>query len=466
MPFELLSSSPTVRKEAARQLIAFVGVNTALLTFLKASGAADVELDPRSADFGQIRVGDRRYDPWGGYRPIANLIARLATQEKKSTRTGEIYNVKALDVISDFFRDKLDPATSVTINAIHGSDVTGAPYDVKKAAGDLLAPLFLQDLWQDVKENGLSAAPAAIPGLFGIGQTNYQPTAADKLVRSEYPGVENYSRLSRPQQAEFKARHPDIAEQMSKDIIAKGGDRAALEQMKVDFRTAQIQDDQKVLGHEIDWEQWSDNKGHRADQIAGAGSIVYGNQPIVKPKDAYERWLNQVREQRGSDGVMTRDDWDKVDAWVASLPEADQKNITDQTGLYGTQLEKDRRDVAKRLDDAGYFDIRDTVWSKIAQRIDGMSQYKSVDDFEKDASKQLRDRLAQRGITGVQADIIVNDIVSQLPPVKLWSAVSNDVEQAWIIQNRTLAADAVRYGYTNMDTLRNVEKLAVMGGAR
>jgi hypothetical protein len=36
-----------------------------------------IETDPRSSDFGKLKVGDLRYDPWGGYIPLITLYARV-----------------------------------------------------------------------------------------------------------------------------------------------------------------------------------------------------------------------------------------------------------------------------------------------------------------------------------------------------------------------------------------------------
>ncbi|MHA2063427.1 MAG: hypothetical protein ACXABY_03500, partial [Candidatus Thorarchaeota archaeon] len=54
----LFSSSPTVRKMAIKDILAFVGVNTTMASLLHMSGLATVELDPRSADFAKIKIGN------------------------------------------------------------------------------------------------------------------------------------------------------------------------------------------------------------------------------------------------------------------------------------------------------------------------------------------------------------------------------------------------------------------------
>jgi hypothetical protein len=49
-----------------------------------------IETDPRSSDFGKLKVGDLRYDPWGGYIPLITLYARVAKEEVKKS-DGTIY---------------------------------------------------------------------------------------------------------------------------------------------------------------------------------------------------------------------------------------------------------------------------------------------------------------------------------------------------------------------------------------
>jgi hypothetical protein len=71
-----------------------------------------IETDPRSSDFGKLKVGDLRYDPWGGYIPLITLYARVAKKKlKKSDGTiykfGEERNVKdRMDATSRFYSTK------------------------------------------------------------------------------------------------------------------------------------------------------------------------------------------------------------------------------------------------------------------------------------------------------------------------------------------------------------------------
>lgn len=51
-----------------------------------------IEKDPRSSDFGKLKIGKLRYDPWGGYVPLISLYARLLTEEVKKS-DGSVYKM-------------------------------------------------------------------------------------------------------------------------------------------------------------------------------------------------------------------------------------------------------------------------------------------------------------------------------------------------------------------------------------
>jgi len=51
-----------------------------------------IEKDPRSSDFGKLKIGKLRYDPWGGYVPLITLYARLFDEQVKRA-DGSIYKM-------------------------------------------------------------------------------------------------------------------------------------------------------------------------------------------------------------------------------------------------------------------------------------------------------------------------------------------------------------------------------------
>ncbi len=94
--------TPTVAsKMATATFLKSVASTAATMAFLTAAYAAykddddeelTIEKDPRSSDFGKLKIGKLRYDPWGGYVPLISLYSRLLTEEVKKS-DGSVYEM-------------------------------------------------------------------------------------------------------------------------------------------------------------------------------------------------------------------------------------------------------------------------------------------------------------------------------------------------------------------------------------
>ncbi len=141
--------TPFVRKQAAINLVKVISGTAAVLATARAINPASVELDPRSADFGTIRVGDTRFDVTGGMRALATLATRLATMSSKSSVTGKVTPLNSgkfgaqtgTDVVVNFFENKLSPAASIVKDLLQGRDFQGNKPTVLGEASNLLTPL-------------------------------------------------------------------------------------------------------------------------------------------------------------------------------------------------------------------------------------------------------------------------------------------------------------------------------------
>jgi hypothetical protein len=74
--------SPVARKAALKALLSFSGIALTVLSLAKAGGA-EVEADPRSSDFGKIKIGNTRYDMLGGFQQYIRTGAQLITGQVK-----------------------------------------------------------------------------------------------------------------------------------------------------------------------------------------------------------------------------------------------------------------------------------------------------------------------------------------------------------------------------------------------
>ena len=171
-PVEVFFTTPGMRKLVARDLAAFVGTGMSVLGLMKLAGA-DIEIDPRSSDFGKGRFGPVRVDFWGGFQQLARYSAQLATGEFKSTSTGEIGESDRWDVFGRFLRSKLAPVPSSVINIISGKNVIGEGITIEDEAIRLGVPIFINDLIEAYSEGGLKGALVASPSGLGVNVASY-----------------------------------------------------------------------------------------------------------------------------------------------------------------------------------------------------------------------------------------------------------------------------------------------------
>lgn len=154
-----------------------------VLGLAKMAGA-EVEGDARSSDFGKIKVGNTRWDIWGGFQQYARLFWQLRTGETKSSSSGNIYKLDGesfpyktrLDQLASFFRGKLAPVPGTIVDVLAGKNIVGEEFDLQKKAADLFIPMIAQDIAEAWKEQGpKSILTVGVPSAFGIGTTTYEP---------------------------------------------------------------------------------------------------------------------------------------------------------------------------------------------------------------------------------------------------------------------------------------------------
>lgn len=169
---------PIVRKEALKSLMAFAGTGMSVLGLAKLAGA-EVGDDPRSADFGKIKIGKTRYDILGGFQQYARLFGQLATGEKVSTITGKETQLgkgfgspTRESIAIDFLKSKLAPIPSYLSRAGRGEEY-GEPFRPGAEALDRLSPLVIQEVYELMREKGPVGALMAAPSFFGVGSQTY-----------------------------------------------------------------------------------------------------------------------------------------------------------------------------------------------------------------------------------------------------------------------------------------------------
>lgn len=177
------------RKRAAVNLLRVVAGTAAIMTVAQATlGKKAVELDPRSSDFGKIRVGDTRFDISGGMASIPTLAARLLTASTKSTTTGKVNPLNAKDakgnpkfgaqtgkdVFFDFATNKASPFASVLIDMMRNSTFSGQAPTLANEGENLFVPLPITNAQEVIADpKGANAFMTIIADGLGIATNTY-----------------------------------------------------------------------------------------------------------------------------------------------------------------------------------------------------------------------------------------------------------------------------------------------------
>ncbi len=168
-----------VRVEAMKDMLKFIGVGSTVVSLAGLAGA-NVSKDSNSSDFAKIRIGNTRWDIWGGFQQWARILSQLATG-KRTTATGEksltskqFGAPSRLDIVEAFGRGKLSPGVGALVDWLDNKTVVGDQFSTKAEALRLTVPLYLQDLQDAYKQGGFDRTlGVALPGFFGVGTQSY-----------------------------------------------------------------------------------------------------------------------------------------------------------------------------------------------------------------------------------------------------------------------------------------------------
>lgn len=180
-----LFKQPEIAREALRDISATVGTVMGLVSLAGLAGAS-IETDPRSSDFGKVRVGNTRLDFWGGFQQYARLMAMLISGQRKTTTTGEVIESNRLESLLRFVRTKLAPAAGLITDVLDqqtfiGEELFGdeAPSFANQAK-DRLMSLFIQDMVDAIEEDGFPQGLIALPGFLGTGVVSFKTRKASQ----------------------------------------------------------------------------------------------------------------------------------------------------------------------------------------------------------------------------------------------------------------------------------------------
>jgi hypothetical protein len=235
----LATGDPVARevgRNTAISFASFIGTNIAILSLLKLKFGDDfeVELDPRSPDWGKGKMGNTRVDLWAGYQQAARFLVQMTLAQYK-TQTGRIKETERLETIGRFIRGKENPLVSLISDLWAGKTYEGdRPFsppegEMGKILDALQVPKLIQGvgkeayrrmlfMWaQDFVEASANDGwpigfTAGALSFFGTNTSSYEDTAftkkakfKDNIAQTEHG--KNWDELNSSQQKRLSRIH-------------------------------------------------------------------------------------------------------------------------------------------------------------------------------------------------------------------------------------------------------------------
>jgi len=209
-----------VRVQYFKDMAKFIGAGMTILAIAKASGA-DVETDPRSSDFGKIKIGNSRWDIWGGHQQYIRMFTQMLLGTTKSAQTGktrslggeDIFGQTRADVLLRFIRGKLAPMPALAADVLAGRNIIGEKVTVTSELQNKLLPLMIGDIEDAYKDGGVkSALGVGMPAIFGVSVQTYG--GRDYVQKVMDKRKEPKKELSKEEQAQNKIGRAQDEERM------------------------------------------------------------------------------------------------------------------------------------------------------------------------------------------------------------------------------------------------------------
>lgn len=192
-PIYYAKLQPTVRKEALKSLFSLAGI-VGTIGGLAKMGGADVNTDPRNADFMKLKYGNTRYDILGGFQQPIRTIAQISSGKIISSTTGETMTLgegykplTRIGVIERYFKYKLSPVVSFAYSLMEGKTAIGEKVDIPTETANRFIPMVAQDMYELYQEQGAKGVAMGIPAIFGVGTQTYGGVQSYGLHGKDYP---------------------------------------------------------------------------------------------------------------------------------------------------------------------------------------------------------------------------------------------------------------------------------------
>lgn len=229
------TASKATRVQSAKTLAKVVAGVASVMYINNKLNPGSAETDPRSSNFGKVRVGDTRFDISGGYSSIITLASRVAAAAGNGT--GITHNAGAIKssstrafsklgsgfgqtsfqtLLGNFLQGRASPPGQIIADLANGQTFAGGKPTVGSEAKSLLMPIPAQTYGQ-LKNDPNSANKTAVMiaqqlGLMSstYGQNNAQPsiaksTSPSMLAFKQKVGSQQFNQLAQKYDQQYYA---------------------------------------------------------------------------------------------------------------------------------------------------------------------------------------------------------------------------------------------------------------------
>ena len=410
-------------------------------------GVEDTQLDPLKPGFGQVTLDGGRVVDVFPQDSVVNAIGKSvsALKNEDPAQVAKLWAQFVSAGGSDLVR--IGGAALQT-----GYDTEGRFRYGDLSLGDAAAGMLpIPPNVLDVAATGFDSVDQAA-GFFGVN--TFQESAFAEAQRLTDDKYKDYSPKAKVQ---FAATHRDLAARLSQETIEQGGTAGRREEVTAGNLQKQAAIDAAYESGDIDIGKWEDAT-HDLTIATRATKAEIMREVAKEPHkvaivEAYFRAIETAERPWGVD-------WRQFHKWENKLRPQEQAILDQYIGVGGTPFQKERRAVARELEQVGFFDLRDQVWEAVRQdpRYANVRAFESVDELESTRRRELR----QQGYTAAQVEILTEQWMDKVPAVTKWRETANRYEEQFIRGNPALAARAVAYGYLGAEVLRKRERRAIL----
>jgi hypothetical protein len=196
--------TPDQRIYALKQLGKNIGVGVAAMAAASFAGA-EVDYDPRSVTFGNIKAGTKSYNVFGRYATVVKTIvqATLGTRikpggDQQDLDSGKFGAKTRGGVIGGFFRGKMTPAAGAAFDLMEGKNFyTNQPFGVKDLPEALLMPMSIKELKTGWEQDGsISLLTRFLPSFEGLkvsDERDFQKETSTKSNKKKSSNIPRHS---------------------------------------------------------------------------------------------------------------------------------------------------------------------------------------------------------------------------------------------------------------------------------